>query len=477
MNSAVYAASPALTIYNQDFAVVRDLVSLSLKPGLNHVEYSGMTADAEPDSVILRDPAGKVVWQIVEQNYRQDAASLDRMLQLYEGKTIQFQMQDGKTASGRIIRAQTPAPSTPPYPRNGLVSTETMIELDGQIRFGLPGIPLFPAGLDQILLKPAIDWTIRADRPATLDAELAYVTGGLTWKADYNVVSAEADDRVDLIGWVTMENNSGKSFSEAQIALMAGDVSKRPPQRPNLRLMASAGAALGTGNQPVVTEKPFDDYHLYRLENKATLLDSETKQVEFVRADGIATKRIYLYDGADLIRYANQGLFMGYEQVRNNPEYGTEMNTKVWVMREFVNNAANRLGIPLPKGRLRFYRQDTGGQLEFTGENEIDHTPKDETIHVFTGVAFDVVGGRKRTEYHNDFQRREADESFEISVRNRKAAPVDVTVREHLYRAANWNILSETDPHQRRDSNTIEFPIAIAANSEKIVRYSVHYTW
>src|SRR3954463_11530974 len=130
-------------------------------------------------------------------------------------------------------------------------------------------------------------------------------------------------------------------------------------------------------------------------------------------------------------------------------------------MREFTNAAANHLGMPLPKGRLRFYRQDAGGRLEFTGENEMDHTPREETIRVFTGAAFDVVGTRKRTEYHNDFQRREVNESFEIAVRNRKAVPVEVLVREHLYRGANWNILSESDTHVRRDSNTIEFPITV----------------
>ncbi len=170
-------------------------------------------------------------------------------------------------------------------------------------------------------------------------------------------------------------------------------------------------------------------------------------------------------------------MYMGFDQIRNNSEYGTEMNSKVWVMREFENSAANHLGMPLPKGRLRFYRQESGGQLEFTGENEIDHTPQNETVRVFTGAAFDVVGARKRTEYHTDMSRRESDESFEISVHNRKTTPVNVIVREHPYRGQNWNVLSETDQHVQRNSNTIEFPITIAANSEKTVRYSVHYTY
>ena len=152
-------------------------------------------------------------------------------------------------------------------------------------------------------------------------------------------------------------------------------------------------------------------------------------------------------------------MYIGYEQIRNNAEYGTDMNRKVWVMREFTNSPANHLGMPLPKGRLRFYRQDTEGRLEFTGENEMDHTPREETVRVFTGAAFDLVGTRKRTEYHNDFQRREVNESFGIEIHNRKTVPVPVVVRERLYRGANWKMLSESDSHVQRDSNIIEFPL------------------
>jgi len=362
-----------------------------------------------------------------------------------------------------------------PYKVPNVDRIQAMIELEGQIRFGLPGTPLFPAGLEGVLLKSAIEWTIRSARDTRLDAELGYVTGGLTWKANYNIVSAEADDRVDLIGWITIENHSGKSFPESRIALMAGDVSKAA-QQTAARFMSAGGVIGGIPNQPpAVTEKPLEEYHLYQLANRTTLLDSETKQVQFVRANGITTKRIYVYDGADLSRYTN--MYGGYEQIRNNSDYGTEMNRKVWVMREFVNSAANHLGLPLPKGRLRFYRRDTDGQLEFTGENDIDHTPEDEHLSIFTGAAFDIVGERKRTLYHTDIQRRETDESFEIAIRNRKATSVAVSIREHLYRGTNWNISSETDSHTQRDSHTIEFPITVAPGAERTVRYSVHYTW
>jgi hypothetical protein len=278
-------------------------------------------------------------------------------------------MGGGQLVPARIIRAQARTGVFQPnvYPYNGQTATEPMIEIGGQIRFGLPGIPLFPTGADQVLLKPTMDWTISSDKQAAVDAELGYVTGGLTWKANYNVVSAETDDHVDIIGWVTMENHSGKSFPEAQIALMAGDVNKKPAVTGQFVTVTSADTMIGGPNKPLVTEKPFDDYHLYQLGRKTTLLDSETKQVEFVRANGIGTKRLYVYDGADLSRYIN--MYVNFDQIRNVSDYGTAMNPKVWVMREFANSVANHLGMPLPKGRLRFYRQEPGGQLEFTGEN------------------------------------------------------------------------------------------------------------
>jgi hypothetical protein len=226
---------------------------------------------------------------------------------------------------------------------------------------------------------------------------------------------------------------------------------------------------------PPVTEKTFDDYHLYTLQNTTALPDGETKQVEFLRADHVATKRIYVYDGAQI--NANQYQGWNYDMIRNNPEYGAQSNPKVWVMREFVNNQANNLGMPLPQGRLRFYRRDTTGRLEFTGENEIRHTPKDETVQVYTGSAFDLVGERMRTNYQVNHASRTADESFEIRVRNHKREAAEVRVVEHLYRGYNWSIVIESAPHVKKDSQTAEFTVDLKPDEERILSYSVHYTW
>src|SRR5262249_45265547 len=204
-----------------------------------------------------------------------------------------------------------------------------------------------------------------------------------------------------------------------------------------------------------------------------TLRDREMKQVEFVRSTGVKSDRIYVYDGATI----DNRWFANPEYARNDQGYGTVSNPKVWVMQEFKNTKENGLGIPLPAGKLRFYRRDTDGQLQFTGENLIDHTPKDELVRVYTGNAFDVVGERTRTNYHIDTNKDFLDESFEIKVRNHKKTPVTVRVVEHLYRWVNWQIVMPTNKYNKKDSRTIEFNVTIPPDGEKVITYTAHYTW
>ena len=195
--------------------------------------------------------------------------------------------------------------------------------------------------------------------------------------------------------------------------------------------------------------------------------------MEFVRATDIRAQRLYVYDGADTGAYG----YYNPEQIRQDANYGTASNPKVWVMEEFKNAEANHMGMALPKGKLRFYRRDTDGHLEFAGENTIDHTPKDETLRIYTGNAFDVVGERKRTSYHVDSGQRWMDESFEIHVRNHKKEAVNVRVVEHLYRWTNWKLAAQSQDSNKKDAQTIEFPVNVAADGEQVITYTVHYSW
>ncbi len=484
--------APALTIYNEKFAVVRQLLSLEMKAGTNHVEVSDITGHLEPDSVILRPTDSDRRLQILEQNYRNDAITQQLLLSLYEGKTIDFVVSEAggvqRVVRGKIIRSGFVPHSALAYNTYGQQyyqvqyayqesgGEQPIVEVDGKLQFSLPGQPVFPALADDTVLKPTLSWEIETDRPGATPAELSYVTQGMTWEASYNLVAPPKGNVLELVGWVTLDNQSGKTFRDARIKLMAGDVNKIQPGQPANYALGGAMKELEDRAEmiPPVTERSFDEYHLYTLEHPTTLHDRETKQVEFVRASGIQSKTVYVYDGWKLdANYMNWPL----ESIRQQENFGLLSNSKVWVMQEFKNTAANHLGIPLPKGRVRFYRRDTDGQLEFTGENTIDHTPKDETMRLYTGNAFDLTGERRRLDYRIDTSGRWVDETFDIKLHNHKSTPTEVRVVEHMYRWSNWEIRRNSDPYEKSDSRTIEFTVEVPANSDRTVNYQVHYSW
>ncbi|MFZ4776609.1 MAG: DUF4139 domain-containing protein [Terrimicrobiaceae bacterium] len=495
ISPSLLLAEPGLTIYNQNFAVVRDTISLDLKKGENDVKFDGATIHLEPDSVILRDPSGTPL-QILEQNYRNDPVTQQLLLSLFEGKEIDFYVREvnkpDRVVKGKIIRSgYVPhgGAAMNRYGNNYAMNQMAManaggagqpiIEVDGQIRFSLPGEPVFPSLGDDTILKPRLAWKIQSPKALKTEAELGYITGGMSWEASYNVVAPEKGDLLDIIGWVTMDNQSGRDFVNAKIKLMAGDVNKLAPQGAReedgmMRGRAMAMSKAMDASAPVVTEKAFDEYHLYSLERPATLHDRETKQVEFVRAPGVKSELIYVYDGM-LIDWNR---WRGYDMSnrRTNEEFGSQSQTKVAVMREFKNTKANGLGIPLPKGRVRFYRSD-GTQLEFTGENQIDHTPADELVKIYTGDAFDLVGERKRTNFKVDTSNKWADETFEITLRNRKKEPVTIRVVEHLYRWNNWEITDKNATFLKLSSDEIEFRVELKPGEERKINYTVHYSW
>jgi hypothetical protein len=335
----------ALTIYNQNFFVARDHLTLDLKAGANHGEFAGVTAHLEPDSVILRDLTGRPI-QILEQSYRNDPVSQELLLSFYEGKTIDFAV--GKNADGSDVKIQgkiirsgfVPLTYVNGYPQQ-MGSTQPIIEINGILRFGLPGEPRFPALSADSILKPTLTWQLATTEAGRSEAEISYVSGGMTWQSDYNLVVSDiaknpSMNSLDLVGWITMQNHSGKTFENARIKLMAGDVSKLQGPLSRNAYALEAKAMDMAAAAPVVREKSFDEFHLYTLERPATLHDNETKQVEFVRATGIQSQRLYIYDGAETGQY-----YYSPEQIRNEPGYGTASNPKVFVMQELKNSEAN----------------------------------------------------------------------------------------------------------------------------------------
>jgi hypothetical protein len=492
------AASTALTIYNQDFAVARTQIDLDLHPGLNEVTTNQVTTQLEPDSVVLRDPAlrdssHKPGFHIVEQNYDAGVVTQDWLLLKFEGKTIDFQPGGGAwvdghftvepIVQGKIIRAPQQGAQYG-YPQN-----QPLIEVNGKLQFLLPGTPLFPASTDGLLLKPTLRWQIDADKAQKLSAELAYITGGLSWEATYNVVApnsgdtvgkaaplnAASEEKADLIGWVTIHNQSGMEFPQATIKLMAGDVAKIKSRNEAISAGRVYALAKTVNVDGQVTQKAFDDFHLYDLNRTVSLRDGEIKQIQFIEASGITLARSYSYDGVQenlqpISNYPNNFI--------EQQNYGlSSTNTKVQILEEFKNTQANHLGIPLPAGRIRLYRRDADGQMEFVGESTINHTPTEDTVKISTGSAFDVKGSRRQTDFFTDQNRHTLEETFEIKLTNQKPEPINASVLEHLYRGDNWEIQHKSAGYTKLDSHTIQFPVQVPAKGETTLTYSVRYTW
>jgi hypothetical protein len=445
--SVSFAADPALTIYNGGYAVVRETLPIDLKSGINQVSFAGVTAQVEADSVILRDIKGKAEFQILEQSYRNDPVTQSLLLSLFEGKTLEFiRLETNKpdrVVSGKVVRSG--------YDPRGR-SVEPIIEVDGKLQFSLPGEPIFPSLGNDNVLKPTLNWKLNSASSSKIDAEVAYLSNGFTWEASYNLVATEKSDVLDVVGWVTMNNQSGMTFTDAKIKLMAGDVN-----RADYPIGVGRGMGSGGARERTVTEKSFDEFHLYTLGNPATLRDKETKQVEFVRAAGVKTERIYVYQG-----------------VRRGDRYEPSWSGKVQVYREFKNSEANQLGIALPKGKARFYSQDGDRQLEFVGENRIDHTPKDEVIRVLTGNSFDLVGEHRMTNTTHQAPLVTL-ETFEIKLRNRKKEPVEIRVIEYSNRRGGWTLTAQSQPHEKKDATTFEFRVPLKPDEEKVVTYTIRY--
>jgi hypothetical protein len=461
-------AGPQVTIYNDGFASVKENRELNVTDGVSEVRVNDMSRQLEPDSVMLRELSEKPFGlRILEQSFVNDPLTEGLLLYQLEGQTIRFEekRENGtiKETNGKIIRSGF-------VPGSGAIE-QPIIESEGAIRFSLPGQPVFE-GLDSAaFLKPSLVWQIAAKKAGSCPIEVAYITAGMSWEATYNLVApAEGGDVFDLSGWISLRNNTGKTFEDADIKLIAGDVAKvRPHYRYEKRYAGFAAADMSL-SEAMPEERSFDEFHLYTLPNPVLLRNNELKQVEFIRTSGVKGLRYYVYNPMIGYRYGGG--------VVNDPDYGTQADKKVGVRIEISNSETNKLGVPLPKGRMRLYRtDDKDGRREFTGENEMDHLPKNELLKLDMGNAFDLVGERTRKDFSVNTSAQRMTETFEIKLRNRKDIPVEIRVVEPLYRCANCKITGPSMAFAKIDSNTIEFRAPVAADGETVITYTVQYWW
>lgn len=457
---AVSAAS--ITIY-KDFAVVQDSLELTLQTGVNDVSHYDITRQLEPSSIILTptDPS----WQLIvtEQNYLGTPLDQERLLESFEGQEIDFRVRFNDHDSiqkGTIIRAGKPA-------AQHTAAQEIIVEMDGQLRFGLPGTPLFPPLADHSMLKPQLSWKLNANKAGKTRAGLSYLTQGFGWNAAYNFVQT-TDTELTGAGWLTITNSSGKDFSQSQLKLVAGDVNKI--QQEPMYLQQRVAKVMMAEADSGVSEKAVDEFHLYTVPGKLDLRSGETKQVQFLSGQRIRYQTDYVYDGARIP--------FGYDvnYIRTQRDFGAQSKGDVEIFKVIENKAENGLGKPFPEGTIRFYDKDSDGALIFVGENRIPHTPKDETLRIFTGTAFDLKGERKQTLFTVNNSSQSASETIEITLTNRKATDATFKVVEHLYRGPNHQLTSQ-EKWTKDDATTMHLNVYVPANSEKTLSYSVNYRW
>jgi hypothetical protein len=447
------------------YAMIRQERALDLTRGVNRLNFRDVAAYIDPTTVAFESLTAPDATRVIEQSFAFDLVSTEKLMERYLDQVVTVDQLAGNRVSqvtGRLLSTQ-----------GGLV----LAAEDGKIHTlnSYTGVhfPDLPGGL---MTRPTLIWDVATEQAGRHDTRITYQTAGITWWSDYNLTFSPGADAnngfLDVGAWVSILNRSGASFRDARLKLIAGDVNRAQPAVPEQARARRAFEANELLADQGFAEQSFFEFHLYTLGRNTTIADNSTKQIElFPTVRRVPAKKLLVY-------YGLLPEYLGFGGRYTQRELGVPMNTKVDVYLEFENREAAGLGIPLPAGRMRVSQLDAADDsLEFIGEDVIDHTPKDETVRVGLGSAFDVVGERRQVAFSIDTNAERMDETIEVKVRNHKTEPVEVLVRETLYRWTTNEIVESTHQYQREDARTVHFPVTIPPDGEAVVRYRVRYTW
>jgi hypothetical protein len=433
-----------VTVYNQNFGVVREQRRVQLGEGLVELAYGDVAAELEAQTVHIKSLDDTDAFSVLEQNYRYDLLTPETLLKKFVGKTIQVYRYNEKLGTDEKKSAEVLS-----------VEKGVVLRIDGQVTYNFPGRYAFPGVPENLLAKPTLVWLLASKKPQQR-LEVTYMTRGLNWSADYVVVLAANEKTSDLTGWVSLTNESGASFENAELKLVAGDVQRvaeepAPPPSPVLMMKREMAASARQ-----FKEEGLFEYHLYTLERPTTLRDKEKKQVSLLEAHDVGVEK--------------KLVFNGQPQFFQPLQFAPMLNQKVNVFVEFKNSEQNHLGQPLPKGVVRVYKADQSGAKQFIGEDSIDHTPRDEKIRIKLGEAFDVVGDRKQMKTAQ-LGSCVTESEWEISLRNHKEAAERVEVREPT--SGDWEVVKSSHAARRNDVHSFSFDLDVPARGETKLTYTV----
>lgn len=451
----------SITVYNQNFGLVKDVRDITLKHGVNMVRFEDVAASIDPTSVNFTSLTAPNSVAVREQNYQYDLMDQNTILSRSVGKTVKFRQYLSAGGVHEITGTLLSSPLVTVSDSNGNVqqqSQSVVVQTKDGVVVGPSGeleLAELPAGL---VSKPSLLWKLESDKAGVQESEISYQTQGLNWKCDYVAVDNADDTACDITSWVTLDNKSGATYKDAVLKLMAGDVHK-VQETIAAMVPGSAGAMLSDAAAQQFQEQSFAEYHLYSLKGATDLRDNETKQLTLFNASSVPVKKLFVFD-------SNNGV--------NPYGGGGSSSQKVNVKLEMINSTSNNLGMPMPKGKVRVYKKDQDGALQFVGEDLIDHTPKDEKVRVYIGDAFDIVGERKQTDQQQPSSRVQRS-SYSINLRNHKDSAVTVTCVEHAY--GTWKIITSSQDYTKKDAQTFEFAVKVPANGEATVTYTIETRW
>jgi hypothetical protein len=438
----LYADDVSLTIYNNNLGLVKQVRLLEFDEGISFVRFDEVAARIDATSVHISPSSGNVA--ILEQNYQYDLISTQKMMRRYLGQEISLLIENGDLHRGKLLSFDGKFIML--QGSSGEV-TITNAEQVVDYRFGS-----MPEGL---ILKPTLVWLAESDKKQETDCEVSYLTDGLNWHAEYVAVVDKDDKNLDLSGWVSIDNNSGATYEDATLKLVAGDVHRVTDREKGMMTMDITVRARAP-SAPQFEEEAFFEYHLYSLTRRSTVADNETKQISLFPETKTSANKVYTFES----RYGR------YRQPSGK--------TKIRVNLEFVNSEERGLGMPLPKGKLRVYKADSKGDLQFIGEDLIDHTPRDEKVRVFLGEAFDITGERKKTDVVDlgEWHKRE---TYEIKLKNHKEEDIVVTVIESTPGWYEWHITRSNFEYKKVDAYKVEFQIPVKSDGEETLTYTIEY--
>ncbi len=427
-----------ITVYNGNLGLVKDVREVRLDAGLIETHFMDVAAQIDPTSVLLRSLTDPTGLKILEQNYEYDLLSSEKLMEKYVGRKVRLYQSNGTFQEATLLSTRGP-----------------VYDINGQIHMGHFGSVVLPALPENLVSKPTLAWLLRNTRPAPQRVEASYLTAGISWKSDYVMLINAADSRADLTGWVTINNQSGATYQNAALKLVAGDINRAASRDDSRRAMEMAAKA----SSPAVADREFKsegffEYHLYTLDGRTTIKESQTKQLTLMSAADFPVDKQFIYYGA-----ANY----------HRTQYGVPIsNQKVGVYLDIRNTKENRLGVPLPKGKVRVYKADASGSQQLIGEDWIDHTPKDERVRIKMGEAFDLVGERVQKDWKK-IGGNLYEIEWEITLRNHKKEAVTVEVIEPM--PGDWEILRSTHPHEKLQAFTARWKIPVPKEGATTLGY------